>query len=59
MKNRYIYTILFTLLYTVFGLQAQEQYAGQVEVKNLAVQKQESLLNLSMDIDLSNLELNR
>jgi len=30
-----------------------------VEVKNLAVQKQESLLNLSMDIDLSNLELNR
>ncbi len=59
MNNKYIHTILFTLLCTLFGLQAQEWYAGQVEVKNLAVQKQESLLNLSMDIDLSNLELNR
>ncbi len=59
MNNRHIHTILLILICTVSGLQAQERYAGQVEVKNLSVQKQEALLNLSMNIDLGGLELGR
>ncbi len=59
MNNKYIHTILFTLLCALSGLQAQVRYNEQLEVKNLAVQKQESQLILSMDIDLSDLELNK
>ena len=54
-KNKYV-LILLSLI--VFSLQGQQNYLEQIVIKNKSIQKQDDLLRITMNFDLSLMEVN-